>query len=145
MWLVITVVSALWRQKQKIVDLWPDPISKAMEPKLGVDGINDGGRKQFWDLCSVSRFLHANWWCLLCLLLCIQFCVVVQPDIGCLPSLSTAATHYLVYHFLFLSCLLHPVIHMVWREGSWGSVSCMVYSKANGTYPAISWHIVFRF
>lgn len=36
--------------------------------------------------------------------------------------------------FLFRSCLFHPVIHMVWREGSWG---CFLYHvfKANENIP----------
>lgn len=150
MWLVITVVSALWRQKQKIADLWPDPISKAMEPKLGVDGINDGGRRQFWGLCSICRFLlHANWWCLLCLLLCSQSCCflcsraawhqVLTISVHCCYPLTLSVTSFF--------CLVCFTLLSTWfgGEGSWGSGSCIVYSEANGTYPTISWHIVFRF
>lgn len=40
MWLYTAVVSAVWRLKEEIASLRPDPISKANKPKPGIDGMD---------------------------------------------------------------------------------------------------------
>lgn len=136
MWLCITVVSALWRQKRKIADLWPDHISKAKEPKLGIDGINDGGRKQFWDLCSICRFLCANWWCLLCFLLCIQCCCflcgraawhqVLTISVHCCYLLTLSAASFF--------CLVCFTLSSTWFGGRVAGALFLAYSIFKGQW-----------